>query len=1219
MSSPTPMAPAGAPKDVTLVKVRPTLFIALGGTGLEVALRLRRRILNGLWGRRDAPIRVASLAQFPVAEFIHFDLDQNAILERGRDQKDARGALVRFAQADRLVEKLDLNKYIRTDDQLSKYPHIRKWFPLPPKTLRDLNLDIENGAGQIRGVARLYLFDQYPLLLKSVLEKCRRLAAGLSSQDDLRRLGFDTDTQAGIRIVIIASTAGGTGSGSFLDMGLLAPWAAARHIKGVETHLFLFQPTGYATAGRRTEANGYAALMELEALMRHEARNFVDTWDGVQTYEGSEVESPFKEIYLLDTWNVAGQHTARIEDIYEMVADILFEDFAAADFATWKRSVGVNQRTQHKSSAYHPKPAEGYGDVKLVYHKGYSAIGQAILDTQQSVRRNIESYEQVALMLKSFFGVLHADPKVNRATDKERDAFLADALHLRPLMFSDLPEFSAKVELKRAQGEFWDYAISNELLATREGNLLPLIGQKVAAQLERIAAESSKDEWPAKVEEALRQLNRDAIKDVEGAAGTIDERVERARGELKGKAIAAMTDKLYAYLDNKEFGGIDFTLSLVELVKDRLENDATGIVRALRENAERYRELRDNLRAAELERLLGNLKETRGMDLIGSKRRQAETILGQVKQCIQDYLQFHARAAASAEAAKLLLELSAWLGERESTDEVGNALWSGFLGELQAGRRAVNEMLEEIDASIAHMRDDTKKDHATYIYLPDPSPAAEGSAIGSAQALAWAREALEGSGGFAGSREIFALLKTREGKQSLIAKLRARAESERPREQGGEADPLFAALDALRTRAPAQLERIFSDLLNRAMPWVGANLAGEFEVNSNQYMCIVGVSDKARYEERFGKMLRAQIPPLSRMTGDRIQFERSGAEGKLLCYVELSGIPLPCLNGLESWRAAYRIESAGIPLHTHADKTLFVHPALPDWKALAQDFKSFLQGVALGLLQRGGDGSYWFDIGEGDRDMIPIGSERLIRMDGLPHYYAPAIRSKITAALEAADPTQRAALAWLMDYYAVECYPRKIAIVNGAAQAPLTGFAHAMSRQLHDEAWQALQRQTSGGESALIAALERLKAAPGQWSEAIGDSERDVYASEVDTGKLKPKRKVKQQFFEPGWLDRLLSQSAEAAPVGQPGRSHPPPFGAAPPGRRYWLRHAEQEKGPFDFSAVAEWLRAGQLPPDTYAWSEGMAEWQLLTQVAEFAALAVKPAPFQAPPFQGKK
>ena len=55
------------------VEVKPTVFIGLGGTGQEVLLRLRRRILQQPWGPNRK--RLASMAEFPVASFLYFDTD----------------------------------------------------------------------------------------------------------------------------------------------------------------------------------------------------------------------------------------------------------------------------------------------------------------------------------------------------------------------------------------------------------------------------------------------------------------------------------------------------------------------------------------------------------------------------------------------------------------------------------------------------------------------------------------------------------------------------------------------------------------------------------------------------------------------------------------------------------------------------------------------------------------------------------------------------------------------------------------------------------------------------------------------------------------------------------------------------------------------------------------------------------------------------------------
>ncbi len=78
--------------------VWPTLFIGVGGTGMEIALRLRRRILNCVWGGADNPMRIAGLTEFPLAQFINFDLNAGSVTESGKSATtDPLADLVKFS------------------------------------------------------------------------------------------------------------------------------------------------------------------------------------------------------------------------------------------------------------------------------------------------------------------------------------------------------------------------------------------------------------------------------------------------------------------------------------------------------------------------------------------------------------------------------------------------------------------------------------------------------------------------------------------------------------------------------------------------------------------------------------------------------------------------------------------------------------------------------------------------------------------------------------------------------------------------------------------------------------------------------------------------------------------------------------------------------------------------------------------------------------------
>lgn len=202
--------------EVTLTEVVPTLFIALGGTGAEVLWRIRRRILNTLWGAGTGqPVRLESLTEFPFAEFLQVDLDANTVNESGKAMKtDILGDKIRFKEEEKLVKKLDLGKYVKTDDELAKYPIVQEWFPLTRSKVIELNIDPEKGAGQIRSISRLYFFDKYAEIKSAIRTKADHLLANVSSDEAAKRLGLKMQTGA-LKIVVVASTAGGTGSELF--------------------------------------------------------------------------------------------------------------------------------------------------------------------------------------------------------------------------------------------------------------------------------------------------------------------------------------------------------------------------------------------------------------------------------------------------------------------------------------------------------------------------------------------------------------------------------------------------------------------------------------------------------------------------------------------------------------------------------------------------------------------------------------------------------------------------------------------------------------------------------------------------------------------------------------------------------------------------------------------------------------------------------------------
>ncbi len=1184
---------AGGKKAELKVDLRPTLFIGAGGTGMEVMLRIRRRILSEVWNRHN-PTRVESIGQFPVARFLHFDLDNNAIIDEGKSQRtDPWYELVKLSDEERLVEAIDLPQYHESDDSLARFPLIESWMPLRPKKLRSLGIDPSKGAGQIRAIARLYLFDKYPKLRGRIKGALNFLSsnAGNERKETYQRLGLQVDTSK-FRIVVIASCAGGTGAGTAIDLGWISKAIARQEVSDNQVDLVMFMPSGYAKANKeRTEANAYATLMELETTMRD--MNAQVRWAEPDSLVGKG--APFDDVYFVDTANLANKATADIKDVYQMVADTLFEDFASADFANRKRSIAVNQQ-QHKLGPFNPRvPEQRFGDMRLSYSKVYSAFGQAVLDTQQSLRDDIRAYELAALMVKAFFGLVGSDgTAARRAGDQERDIFMREQMAMSEHPFDEFPDFrKGTVDVT----PFQEYALTGQLLMDKDQrSLLERVESKVQLEIDRIMGSFDIGVWREKVAELLPQLERDAIREAGATAETSEDRIKRHTFELMTRLKGRARDQLYALLDDRKQGGLEFVLSLLEQVKSRLSQRDLGNAER---NGKRYRDIRDALRTRQVEESLGNLSQAAGK-LFG-KEAQAREIMAHLKRDIADYLRFHLLAVASGQAVDVMRGMSAWLGDPLTTDEQGQAEWSGMAGEFQEGRRCVQAMLGAVDQRIDQLRADARHEHATYIKLASdvlPEPVKLTGDIS-----AWSEEVLLE---FGGSSRLFPQLGDERLRANLLLKLFRRAQTQLSVEQLGE-EPVDPLLERLSAMSPPERQRIFNEWLKSAMPWVNARFSAEFTPKADQFKCFIGVGDVNAWRKLEGE-IKAAVPTGS-FHGDLVSIVNTGVQGKAVCYIELSGYPMTVLRGLPTWRTSYQIENPKIPTHLHFDATRFRHPISPsmdELNRLADDYEWFLQANALGVIKRKPDlaereasfqprGQYLFEVEPGSGEWLQIGNEFAIRSNGLPAYYREQVIAAVQHRLANLGPNQLTLLATLMRHYQHRVYEPKLEVDETGAQLPSPSLPNITARRLYEE-WFKRARGMNGELSAK--SIEGAGATLLEWSELVPNSASDAYSWEVE--KSVDKRVIRPEVL----ASEALAGHALQAPAVAPG---------AAPAVRYKVFLNGLQQGPYSMEELALRIARAEVDGGTKVWNmqwnPRVDKWKIAGDMAELAGLFAQAIP----------
>lgn len=1231
--------PGMAPKVEQSVKLRPTLYIGVGGTGMEVMMRVRRRILNANWGQDN--VRLENLSQFPIAQFIHFDLDQGAIIDSGRAQtEDLQYNLVKLTDDEKLIESFDIEKYSRDDASLSRYPHIQSWLPLTPKKIRELGIDPAKGAGQIRSVSRLYFFDKYTKARDKIRAKLNTLKAGLSRDDILKKLNLELDTSK-FRIVVIGSIAGGTGSGSFLDMGWLSKWVAGSEVEAADVELMMFLPTGYANANKtRTEANAYAALMELESAMVGHSK-YVEKWDDFDRPQLAL--KPYDEVHLIDSGNLARQHTDRMEDVYSMVAETLFEDFRSADFANRKRSVAVNQR-QHKIHMFSPPvPTGRFGDMKLNYSLAYSAFGQATLDTLGHARSTEYAYSLASDMLKAFFGVASANPSANRASEKQRDSFMSEYMSLTSVPFNNLPEFSPaslkKPEINELKSEFMDLAIVEVLLRSGQSGVEIDIAEETRQRVNQRINEISnvdREQWGSEVRKAMQGLLRDVIRNTDAISDTAEDRVMRRRKAMYESLKKEIESKLYQYLDNQEQGGFEYVISLVEQIKDRIENTSSGICVQLKSSADRYTAIKDALHSYEYEKQLKDLDETKGGGLLsflaaGSKENQARSILDSLNKDISSILSFHLRAKSAIEAIELMKDISNWLGNSQGVDESGRTLWSGVLGDLQNGQEAVIDMMKRLDHDKEVIHQSIRSKHATLQIIETEEVKQRN--VDPRLLHEWAAEAFKD---FGGSKEIFSqLIEPDEHSKLLLTIIRMAERRLEPTQQNNnlEEDPLYEALEKM---SAVERQKVFTEWLQRAMPWIDARLGGDFTPQADRFKCFIGVNGADQFSKKYKAELTACIPSGLGLNAQALSIVETGEPGRAVCYVELSGIPLTILRGIETWRTSYRKESERTPLHTHIDSTRFKHPYAPtpdELNNLADDFKCYLKAVMLGVLKRCDipnlipSGQYEFAVARGD--VRRLGNERGFRLNGLPQNYSDNIYSQVKQKLDQLTPSGLALLIGLVDYYEKEVYTPRLVQNETGAQVEHVGFACAIAKELKKDLLQLADR-LGVPEKDIEKAFE-LTEHPEEmekWAITVKDSDEDAYQEEIrETSKGRRLKLVMnmspsalQQHDQILHATRMAGVHHGVAGAFATPNMAPPAFGVAPPPimqqikYQYHVAMNGQTYGPYPHEQVLNMLQATQIDSTTMIWRDGLASWIAVSQCPELITVFSSTMPPPPPP-----
>ncbi|MBI1928985.1 hypothetical protein HYR99_32655, partial [Candidatus Poribacteria bacterium] len=383
----------------TEAAIRPTVWMGLGGSGKEVLMRLRR-----LFYERHGTVGL------PITQYLCFDTDTQEV-NINREKYDEIERRLYFDDDEQVSGKIEPAKLAEYYGQSDEYALMFKWLNREALELLGTSA-LTQGAKQIRPLGRLAFFHSYATLRKRLEQKIHIISVNaqqVASQMGHTSIGGSVSSPplapnppapfpggkggasplpsrggAGgeigetvaslppidnpVEIVIVTSLAGGTGSGSFIDMAFLAREIAPNAmITGLLFLPHVFEGNA-AIAQEVIKANGYAALKELDyylapyTMPRREtgspngknraypSLNFEVEWDGKPH---RIPRPPFTTAYLIDNKNYLGMHTEDATDVFQMAAEFLMLDFDSSPFAATKRGVRSNmEQFLHTETQY---------------------------------------------------------------------------------------------------------------------------------------------------------------------------------------------------------------------------------------------------------------------------------------------------------------------------------------------------------------------------------------------------------------------------------------------------------------------------------------------------------------------------------------------------------------------------------------------------------------------------------------------------------------------------------------------------------------------------------------------------------------------------------------------------------------------------------------------------------------------------------------------------
>ncbi len=297
---------------------QPTVVIGIGGTGKNILLSLKKMIVE------NSP---NGMADFPVLKLFSVDTDV-----RVDSVKSELQTITEELKLDPNTEMFRLGgEGIASTLDLDSFPEIKGWFPYSKRYQLNPNM-LSGGASQMKPVGRF----SFAWNAEALRNHIHRLLSDTVTSGKAKEYGIgENNLEQFTNVFICGSLAGGTGSGTFLDMAYLVRFVAAQlgivvKIYGMMAMASIFDSIG---GDIKLKPNCYASLVELDHFMNEENfsndhRRFFPAYRNINSsvwdYRNAANNAPFDYPYIFDKTNESGLGFGSPKEFADMVARFVY-------------------------------------------------------------------------------------------------------------------------------------------------------------------------------------------------------------------------------------------------------------------------------------------------------------------------------------------------------------------------------------------------------------------------------------------------------------------------------------------------------------------------------------------------------------------------------------------------------------------------------------------------------------------------------------------------------------------------------------------------------------------------------------------------------------------------------------------------------------------------------------------------------------------------------